>query len=183
MKRRKQEGRKRKAAPRKAAVRPSRRPAKPRKASGYSPKTELQNLTRERDDALDQLNATSEVLRVISSSPGDLEPVFASMLKHAVRICDATFGNIYRWDGATAYLVATHNTPRAFAELRRKTPHSRPNPAGGIGRMFATKKTIHVLDAAAEPLYRAGSGGRSTVYGINADALRRAKRVAGAAAP
>jgi GAF domain-containing protein len=154
MKRRKPASRKRKTARRKAAAGPVRRPATPRKASGYSPKTELQNLTRERDDALDQLNATSEVLRVISSSPGDLEPVFASMLKHAVRICDATFGNIYRWDGATAYLVATHNTPRAFAELRRKTPHSRPNPAGGIGRMFATKKTIHVLDAAAEPLYR-----------------------------
>jgi GAF domain-containing protein len=154
MKRRKQEGRKRKTAQRKAAARPLRRPAKPRKASGDTPKTELQNLIRERDEALEQLNATSEVLRVISTSPGDLEPVFAAMLKNAVRICDAKFGNIYRWDGATAYLVATHNTPRAFAELRRKTPHSRPNPAGGIGRMFATKKTIHVLDAAAEPLYR-----------------------------
>src|SRR6202453_3870177 len=154
MKRRKQEGRKRKTAQRKAAPRPLRRPAKPRKASGDTPKTELQNLIRERDEALEQLNATSEVLRVISTSPGDLEPVFAAMLKNAVRICDAKFGNIYRWDGATAYLVATHNTPRAFAELRRKTPHSRPNPAGGIGRMFATKKTIHVLDAAAEPLYR-----------------------------
>src|SRR6202453_72631 len=154
MKRRKQEGRKRKTAQRKAAPRPLRRPAKPRKASGDTPKTELQNLIRERDEALEQLNATSEVLRVISTSPGDLEPVFAAMLKNAVRICDAKFGNIYRWDGATAYLVATHNTPRAFAELRRKTPHSRPNPAGGIARMFATKKTIHVVDAAAEPLSR-----------------------------
>jgi GAF domain-containing protein len=152
MKRRVQKGRKRKPARRTAAA--SRRSAKPRKASADTSKTKLQDLTRERDEAIEQLAATSEMLRVISSSPGELEPVFAAMLKHAVRICDATFGNIYRWDGTTAYLVATHNTPRAFAELRRRTPHSRPNPTGGIGRMFSIKKMIHVLDAAAEPLYR-----------------------------
>ena len=54
--------------------------------------------------------------RVISSSPGDLEPVFATMLENAVRICDAKFGNIYRWDGDALHLVAAHNTPPAFAE-------------------------------------------------------------------
>ena len=56
---------------------------------------------------------------MISSSPGDLEPVFATMLEKAVRICDATFGNIYRWDGEALHLVATHNTPPAFAEARK----------------------------------------------------------------
>ena len=73
-------------------------------------------------EALEQQTATSEVLQVISSSPGDLEPVFASMLEKAVRICDATFGNIYRWDGEALHLVATHNTPPAFAEARRRSP-------------------------------------------------------------
>ena len=75
-------------------------------------------------EALEQQTATSEVLQVISSSPGDLEPVFAAMLENAVRICDAKFGNIFRWDGEALHLVATHNTPPAFAEARRRSPLS-----------------------------------------------------------
>jgi hypothetical protein len=54
-------------------------------------------LTRERDEALEQQKATAEVLRIISASPGDLKPVFATMLDNAVRICDATFGGVYRY--------------------------------------------------------------------------------------
>ena len=93
------------------------------------------------------------MLQVISGSPGDLEPVFAAMLENAVRICDAKFGNIYRWDGETGHLAATYNTPPAFAEHRRRSPHSRPNAKFGIGRMFATKTMVHVADAAAEEGY------------------------------
>ena len=70
--------------------------------------------TRELNEALEQQTATSEVLQVISSSPGDVEPVFATMLENAARICDAKFGNIFRWDGDALHLVATHNTPPAF---------------------------------------------------------------------
>ena len=79
--------------------------------------TDLTERTTDLTEALEQQTATSEVLQVISSSPGDLEPVFAAMLENAVRICDATFGNIYRWDGDALHLVATHNTPPAFAEI------------------------------------------------------------------
>jgi two-component system, NtrC family, sensor kinase len=75
-----------------------------------------QQRTRELSEALEQQTATSEVLGVISSSPGDLEPVFAAMLEKAVRICDADFGNIFRWDGDALHIVATHNTPPALAE-------------------------------------------------------------------
>ena len=78
---------------------------------------ELRQRTTDLTESLEQQTATSEVLQVISSSPGDLEPVFAAMLEKAVRICDATFGNIYRWDDDTLHLVAAHNMPPAFAEF------------------------------------------------------------------
>src|SRR5262249_15767723 len=81
-----------------------------------------QQPTPELAESLEQQTATSEVLQVISKSPGDLEPVFSSMLENAVRICDAKFGNIYRWDGDLFHLLAAFNTPRAFAEAYRRSP-------------------------------------------------------------
>jgi GAF domain-containing protein len=108
----------------------------------------LLNETRE---SLAQQTATSEVLQVISTSPGDLEPVFAAMLENAVRICDAKYGNIYRWDGEALRIVATHNMPAAYAEARKQLPfHASPDP---VGRMIATKVVTHVADLAADPGY------------------------------
>jgi GAF domain-containing protein len=101
---------------------------------------------------LEQQTATSEVLQVISSSPGDLEPVFTTMLEKAAHICDATFGNIFRWDDDTLHLVAAHNTPPAFAEFRRRSP-LRSSPQNAIGRALATKMAVHIADLAAEPPY------------------------------
>jgi hypothetical protein len=92
------------------------------------------------------------VLQVISSSPGDVQPVFAAMLEKAVRICDAKFGNIFRWDSDTLHLVAAHNTPPAFAEFRRRSPLGL-SPQNAIGRALATKMQIHVADLAAERPY------------------------------
>ena len=107
-------------------------------------------LTRELSEALEQQTATSEVLRAISSSSGDFEPVLANMLERAVRICDAKFGNIYGWDGEAFNLLATHNTPPAFAEARKRLPIRPSNPKGLYARMVATKSTVHFADAAAE---------------------------------
>ena len=117
--------------------------------------TDLTERTTDLTEALEQQTATSEVLQVISSSPGDLEPVFASMLENAVRICDAKFGNIYRWDGEALHIVATHNTPPAFAEDRRGSPyrHDPKSPIGPIGHMVATKTLVHIGDVAAEETY------------------------------
>ena len=92
-------------------------------------------------EALEQQTATSEVLQVISSSPGDLEPVFATMLENAVRICDAKFGNIYRRDDGGLRLVATHNTPPAFAEARGGYVRSSPAPDASLLDMVMTTKT------------------------------------------
>ena len=116
--------------------------------------SDLTERTADLTEALEQQTATSEVLQVISSSPGDLEPVFASMLENAVRICDATFGNIYRCDGEALHIVATHNTPPAFAEDRRRSPY-RPYPHSPIGRMVADKTVVHIRDVTAEEVYAA----------------------------
>jgi len=117
-----------------------------------------QQRTRELTESLEQQTATSEVLQVISSSPGDLEPVFATMLENAVRICDAKFGDIYRWEGDALRLAANHNTPpafAAFAEERKRSQHLRPSPTDTSvsGRMVATKSVIHVADLPAERAY------------------------------
>jgi class 3 adenylate cyclase len=109
-------------------------------------------LLNELREALAQQTATSEVLQVISSSPGDLEPVFATMLESAATMCDAKFGNIFRWDGDVLNLVATYNTPPAFSELRRRSP-LRPDPENPIGRMISTKAVVHIADLAAERRY------------------------------
>src|SRR5262249_22540656 len=101
-----------------------------------------QQRARELTESLEQQTATSEVLQVISSPPGDLERVFEAMLEKAVRICDAKFGNIYRWDGDVLRLVATHNTPPAYAEMRRRSPF-RPDAGNPTSRMLRTKTVIH----------------------------------------
>ena len=106
------------------------------------------------EDAASSRQQLSEVLQVISSSPGDLEPVFASMLEKAIRVCEANFGNIYRWDGEAFYLLATKNTPQALAEYRRSaSPVVRPAPNTLFGRLAAARKLIHIPDLAADQLY------------------------------
>ena len=113
---------------------------------------DLTQRTTDLTEALEQQTATSEVLQVISSSPGDLEPVFATMLEKAVRLCDATFGNIYRWDGELSNLVASHNTPPALVEARRRLRiHFVPKDL--VGQAIANKKAIHIADLAEHQDY------------------------------
>ena len=109
-----------------------------------------QQRTRELTESLEQQTATSEVLQVISSSPGELEPVFGTMLENAVRVCDAKFGNIYRWDGELFHLLAAFNTPPALAEANRRGPM---RPGRLRRRMVDTKKAAHVADLAADEDY------------------------------
>jgi signal transduction histidine kinase len=95
------------------------------------------------------------VLKLISSSFGDPQPVFASILASAVRICDADNGVISRWDGNALHLVATHNMPQAFIELREQSPY-RPLRHSPSGRMLATGMLVHIADLAADPAYLEG---------------------------
>jgi two-component system, NtrC family, sensor kinase len=119
----------------------------PSKPLSVAEEKEVARLARERDEALEQQNATSEILRVISASPGDLGPVFQAMLERAVRICDATFGNIFQWDGEAFQLMAAHKTPPAFAKARKLSP-IRPTPTTLFGRLVATKSLVHTADLA-----------------------------------
>ena len=123
-----------------------------RSKSGSGEETEVARLAHELSEALARQAATSEVLQVISGSPGDLQPVFEAVLENAVRLCDAKFGTINRWDGDALHLVATHKLPPAFAEFRRRTPF-RPGPENPITRMLMTKTVVHVENLAAEQGY------------------------------
>jgi transcriptional regulator with GAF, ATPase, and Fis domain len=154
MKRRSTVGGKPLNARRRNALKPKRRnaPEVLRSSSEATLETEVVRLTRELNEALERQTATSDVLRVISSSPGDLQPLFSTMLEKAVRICDAKFGGVYRWDGEVLHLVATLNTPPAFAEARRRSPH-RPDHKSVGSRMLTTKTVVHIADAAADPAY------------------------------
>src|SRR5262245_4916141 len=110
-------------------------------------------LFNELRESLQQQIATAEVLGVISSSPGELQPVFNAMLANAVRLCAASFGNLYLRDGECFRLVAFHNTPPAFVAQRRGRPY-RPSPIGPPGRMLRTRAVVHVDDLTADPSYR-----------------------------
>src|SRR5207245_4135675 len=83
---------------------------------------EVEARTRELSEALEQQTATSEVLQVISSSPGELEPVFKAMLANATRTCDAAFGTLFLREVDAFRVVAMHNAPSAYAEARTREP-------------------------------------------------------------
>ena len=112
---------------------------------------EVQARTHELSKALEQQTATSEVLGVISSSPGELEPVFEAMLANATRLCEAKFGTLYLYEEDGIRAVAAHNVPSAFAQARRRGPIY-PPPGSGLCEAIRTKQTVHVTDlAAAQP--------------------------------
>ena len=90
--------------------------------------TEAARFHRERDEALERETATTEVLRLISKSPGDLELVFRSILENATRICEAKFGMLFRVDGENFKFAAEVGTPPEFAEFERQRGPFTPTP-------------------------------------------------------
>jgi hypothetical protein len=116
-------------------------------------KEQLEARTRELDEALEQQTATSEVLQVISSSSGNLQPVFEIILANAVRICEAKFGTLYLREGDALRVVAMHGAPPSFAEERRRNPVIRPHPDTTLGRAVTKKQTVQIGDVQNEPAY------------------------------
>jgi GAF domain-containing protein len=110
-------------------------------------------LLNELRESLQQQTATSEVLQVISSSPGDLNPVFQAMLANATRICEATFGTLWLREGDAFRAVALHNAPPAYAEARRRELCLRPPPDTALGRAASTKQVVQIEDIGTRPSY------------------------------
>src|SRR5262249_47859502 len=107
-------------------------------------------LLSELRQSLEQQTATADVLRVISSSPGELQPVFESMLENAVRICEAKFGALFRFDGEHLHLAAEVGTPPEYAQFHRRRGPFKPIAGSQGDRVLRSKQVIHNADYAAE---------------------------------
>ena len=116
---------------------------------------DLRQRTDDLTEALEQQTATSEVLKVISSSPGELVPVFTAMLANAVQICEATFGMLFRCEDGVVRADAMQGVPPAFAEFWQRGPQ-RPGRRTALGRTIETKQTVHIVDVTKEPAYVEG---------------------------
>ena len=124
-----------------------------RRPSAVGQENEFSRLRHERDEAREQLSATSEVLKVISSSAGELEPVFQSMLENATRICAARFGVLFLAEGNTYRVVAMHNVPESYREVRQREPTFRYTPSHPLARVAATKQMLQIADLQADASY------------------------------
>ena len=125
--------------------------------------------------SLQQQTATADVLKIISTSPGQLEPVFNATLENAVRVCGAKFGILYLSEGDGFRTVAMHDVPRVFAEKRRREPFFRPAPGGPMGHIVRTRQVAHIADITTVQGYTEGNrqlmdltelGGARTMVGV-----------------
>ena len=139
----------------KTPTRPKRPVASRRGAPDDNLRKQLDQRTLELAEALEQQAATSEVLRVISSSPGELEPVFKAMLENAVRICDASFGMLFRFEDSAWRAAAMLGVPPAFADFWRRGPQ-RAGPRTALARVGETRQPVHIVDVTTEPAYVEG---------------------------
>ena len=128
---------------------------KARKAStphGDRPPKQIR-LKRERDEALEQLAATSEILRVIRASPTNVQPVFETIVRNAVSLCGSLFANVFRFDGELLHWVASHNVGPSFVDLLKAKFPMRPDSSQVAGRVLLTKSIVRLEDALDDPDY------------------------------
>jgi two-component system, NtrC family, sensor kinase len=123
-----------------------------RKPPAVQANKKIELLERRLNEALEQQAATSEVLKVISSSAGELQPVFQAMLQNATRICEAHIGLLFRYEDGAFTAVSLLGVTPAYAEYLNRGP-IRPGPGTGLGRVASTRQTIHIVDTQAESAY------------------------------
>jgi signal transduction histidine kinase len=114
---------------------------------------ELRQRTSDLTESLEQQTATSGVLQVISSSPGELERVFHAMLESAIRICEARFGNLLLYDGDSFRFAMVHGAPPAWDDLAQREPAFRVRPNSPLGRLAATRELQHIADVRHDEAY------------------------------
>src|SRR6516164_1453282 len=119
----------------------------------------------ERDEALAREAATSEVLQVINSSPGDLAPVFDAMLEKAMRLCEAAFGMLWTYDGEFVQFAAARGHPR-FDEWTREVGPSRVHPGSTVERLLRGEPVVHIPDAREDEAYRSGNPRRRLLVDV-----------------
>ena len=121
-------------------------------------------------EAVEQQRATSEVLRAISSFPGELQPVFTSILANATHICEAKFANLALVEGSEFRMVAMHGAPRAFEDLRLRRDPKIQIGTTPLGWLFETKRMIHIADVTAEEPFASSAvarlAGARTLIGV-----------------
>jgi two-component system, NtrC family, sensor kinase len=130
---------------------------------------EVQARTRDLSEALEQQTATSEVLSVISASPGELDTVFSAMLSNALRICEAKFGNLFLYEGGAFREVSHVNTPPGFEAFLQRGPVA-PTPGTGLARIVGTKQVAHIDDIRNLEAY--ASHDPFVVAGVEAGGIR-----------
>jgi two-component system, NtrC family, sensor kinase len=120
--------------------------------------TELEARNRDLTEALEQQTATAEILRVISQSHTEVQPVFDTIVRSAVRLCDGLFGSVLQFDGELLHFVAQHNhPPEGLATMRRVFP-VRPSRARGSGRAILERAIVHIPDVEIDPEYEGLAG-------------------------
>jgi transcriptional regulator with GAF, ATPase, and Fis domain len=128
------------------------RAARPASSTVADLQEQVSALTRELAEARGQQPATSEVLRVLSSVPGTLQPVFQTILANAMQLCEAKFGFIFQYDGQTWRLMSDRGAVREYVEMGRRLSE-RGGPQTVVGRIARTKQMVQVHDLAATPGY------------------------------
>src|SRR5215831_11046178 len=137
-------------------------------ATDHKTQSGVAQLTRERDAALERERATAEVLRVISSSSGDLEPVFETILTNATHICEAKFATLFRYSGNTFFPAAHIGTPPALVEAHRQRGAFKAVSGTTLHKVWQTKRPVQTEDdaAAPEPGQHVRFGGARSTVGV-----------------
>ena len=119
--------------------------------SAHRPPERFNRLKRERDEALEQLAATSEILHVIRTSPTDVHTVFETIVRNAVSLCGSLFANVFRFDGELLHWVASHNVGPSFVDLLNAKYPMRPDRSQVAGRVLLTKSVVRLEGCAYRP--------------------------------